>query len=208
MKLHLPKGYLSASQISSWKWNKGQYVDRYIFGVLQQETPEMAFGKKIAELLEHNDASLKHIPRGTHPEHELKTTFTFKDCEFDFLGYIDSWDPETNTILEYKTGRVAWSQDKANAHLQTLLYALITYQQTHVIPKVKIIWLPTKLVHDEIVFTGGKYQTFPVKITLPKLMDALAQAKKTALEIHTFYTQYEKTATELAADFPMEGKLV
>lgn len=212
MKLHLPKPYLSYSQLSTWHYNKGQYVDRYIFGIPTIETPELLFGKKVSELLEKGKwgreskelrAALDRIIRYQKAEHELRVTFPTKKGEFELLGYIDSYDPKKVRIMEYKTGAKLWDKKRADEHLQTQIYAGIIYKQTGKIPEVKIQWIQTHRV-DGVCQPTGVVRTFRVKVTVASMLKALKGVTAAALEIHDWYEEYRAGAiTQEEIDGPM-----
>lgn len=198
MQLKLPKPYLSYSQISTWHYNKGQYVDRYIFNIPTIETPQLIYGKTLSTYLEKGKwgrapAATKRIldklTRYEVPEHELRTTFQTKKGSVEFLGFIDSYSPKRNIIREYKTGGKVWDQARADEHLQTLIYAGIIYKQTGKLPKVYIDWIPTH-IENGVCVPDGNIKTFRVLITVPEVLKALREVQKVAIEIHDWYEEY------------------
>src|SRR5574338_1078197 len=102
MQLNLPKKYLSYSQMNTWLKNKEAYRSRYYRGEKQHENPEMLFGKKIAKMLEDpkDHPVLSKIPHYSISEYGIKTEVD----GIPVIGYIDSYDPDTKSFLEYKTG--------------------------------------------------------------------------------------------------------
>ena len=205
MKLKLPKPYISSSQITTWHYSKGQYVDRYIFGIPTVESPELLFGKRVSELLEKGKWGreskivkqvLDRLIRYSKPEHELKATLSTPKGDVDVLGYIDSYSPlGTNVrikkprIMEYKTGAKLWDKKRADEHFQTQLYAGIIYKQTGILPEVKIQWVQTHRVAGISVPTGV-VRTFRVVVTVSSVLAALKEAQRVAMEISDWYAEY------------------
>lgn len=198
LTLKLPKPYISASQVSTWTYNKGQYVDRYIFNIPTYESPELLFGSRVSKLMEKGKwgrekkelrAVLDKLIRYKIPEYKLEATFTTKKGEFNFLGYMDSYDIVSNRILEYKTGRTIWDQKRANEHFQTMIYAAVIFNATGRIPKVWIQWIPTRQ-ENGVSVPVGKVHTFKVDVTVGKMVAALKKLKKVALEINEWYIEY------------------
>lgn len=119
-KYYLPKPYLSYSAISSFMSYPADFRARYYENKPMIVTPELAFGKRIGELLEHNDESMKHVLRYDTAEQELK----FEVDGIPILGYIDTFDSVKHKVGEYKTGKTPWTQARVNKHLQLDIYSL------------------------------------------------------------------------------------
>ena len=156
-KIQLPKGYLSYSAMSAWLSSKDRFRDKYYFGTDSLDTPELRFGKKIAELLENDDPSLAHIPRYSHPEHR----FEIDVDGVKIMGFIDSYDQPTNRFCEYKTGHCrpdgspAWDVIKVRQHTQLPFYSLaLELQEGSVDDECSLIWIETKFKKATIEFDG------------------------------------------------------
>lgn len=139
----LPKKYLSYSAISLWLQNKDRFRKQYYEGRPFQMTPELTFGKKIGELLEHGDESVQHILRYPKPEQEITTTVE----GVPIFGFIDSFDPERCAFLEYKTGKEPWTENRVQKHLQLDIYSLCIQQIFGRVEDVcHLIWMQTERV--------------------------------------------------------------
>lgn len=203
MKYNLPKKYLSYSAIDTWLKNPGQFRKRYYEGEEFHMTPELTFGKKIAELLENGDGSLAHIPRYNKPEQEINCTID----DVPVFGFIDSYDTERHAFLEYKTGKQPWDEARVKQHLQLDIYSLAI--QT-IFGKVSdtchLIWMETERIEDHPsgrithadaygIRLTGKVHTFERVITRIE-RDATRQLlTDVARAISDDYTEYLQTKT-------------
>jgi hypothetical protein len=169
----LPKKYLSYSAISTWLSSKDRFRKQYYEGKPFQMTPELTFGKKIADLLEHGDESVQHILQYPQPEQEITTTIE----GVPVFGFIDSFDPERCAFLEYKTGKEPWTQNRVQKHLQLDIYSLCIQ---NIFGKVDdtchLIWMQTervdipqqgRITHENAygIRMTGRVETFERTIT-------------------------------------------
>ena len=209
MPLTLPKGYLSHSQIELWKRSKKDYRIRYYEGKPMYITPELTFGKKIAEQYEalHTDEKvqvdspvLQTVSRGNIAEYKL-------ECELNgvpVLGFIDSFDESNNTIYELKTGKVPWTQARVERHQQLLMYAsCVKALHGKYNPYVKLIWLKThkvdgiieidgvKCSHPEIQLTGDKEEFIRI-VHADELVDYQNEVEEIARAISEDYSVWKR----------------
>lgn len=160
--LNLPKKYLSYSQLNTWIKDKDAYRAKYYRGEKQHENPEMLFGKKIAKMLENPlvleiHPILSKIPHYSVSEHGIKT-------EIDgvpVIGYIDSFDPNTKSFIEYKTGHLKrsgeapWNKVSVRKHEQLPFYSLlIELSEGDVNRLCHLVWLETKFKDKTMDFDG------------------------------------------------------
>lgn len=149
----LPRGYLSHSAMDLWAKSKDRYRRKYYGDQLPEPTtPYMAFGKEIASLMEDKKAVKKHpilrrVPRYSHSEYPLDVVIDGVPIK----GFIDSFDPKKNRILEYKTGirdakgNAPWDAVKVRRHDQLLLYSLCVEELLgEVHPVTKLVWVETQ----------------------------------------------------------------
>ena len=195
---NLPKKYLSYSAISTWLQSPSTYRKRYYEDSPMVFTPELAFGKKIADLLETKDESVAHIKQYLKPEQKI-------NCEIEgvpIFGFIDSFDPETNSFYEFKTGRVAWTQKRVDKHLQLDIYSLcIENIFGSVNDECELIWMETEkneekttglITHEEshrIVLTGV-VKEFKRTITESDRFACRDMIVRVAREISDDYSKY------------------
>ena len=198
MKYTLPKPYLSYSAINTFLTNPADFRKRYYENKQLPVTPELLFGKKIGELLEHGDESLSHILRYDTPEQELK----FEVDGVPILGYIDTFDSVKHKVGEYKTGKTPWTQSRVDKHLQLDIYSLgVETIFGSVDDECVLVWLETERVNKpqggriqhgceyEIQFTG-KVREFKRVITKEDRERAYDTIVRVAQDISTDYSDW------------------
>lgn len=206
MKYFLPKPYLSYSAISCFMQSREEFRKRYYENRPMFITPELTFGKKIGEMLENDDESLRHILRYDTAEQKLE----FDVDGISILGYIDTFDSERKKVGEYKTGKVPWTQGRVNKHLQLDIYSLgVETVFGNVDDECVLVWLETEKVmkpangrstHSnayEIQFTG-KVKEFTRVITKEDRENAYNTIIRVAQDISEDYTDWmsEKEKTQ------------
>lgn len=197
-KYFLPRPYLSYSCISSFMSYPADFRARYYENKPMITTPELAFGKRIGEMLEHRDESLAHIPHGDVAEKELR----FEVDGIPVLGYIDSFRSEDKYIYEFKTGKTPWTQGRVDKHLQLDIYSLgVEMLEGSVSDECMLIWMETRRkevqqggrrTHAgayEIEFTG-KVREFTRVITKEQREEAYNTIIRVAQEISTDYSDW------------------
>jgi hypothetical protein len=165
------------------------------------DSPEMLFGREIGELLEKNDPSLSHIPRGTHPEYKIQTDI----LDVPVLCYLDSFTLDTKTIIEYKTSRVGWDQARVDKHGQLLMYAsAVRSKHGEYDPNVTLVWLETRQDTRDVLVDGftmqvpsivltGRVEAF-TRVIDPATLDDFEQELSTmAHEISDHYTLWQQS---------------
>ncbi len=203
-KLLSPRGYLSHTQIDMFRRSPERYIRKYIRGEdMDFQNSGIEYGKKLSDALENgeygDDELLKTVgsllPRYSSPEHELRVTMDTNHGKVDLLGKLDSFDPKTTSFIEYKSGRVKWSQEKANKNNQLKQYAtMIWLLYGKMPPDVQLIWIQTEEVDGEVRFTG-RIESYPVKVTLGDVIEYMATATKVALQIDHEYRKHLKSLT-------------
>ena len=174
------RDYFSWSQLNAWEKNPNIYYEMYVMGMEAPFTKWMKKGKDLAEYLEKgtgDDEDIKQvadfIPRYKKSEFEIKTKLE----EINLLGYLDSFDPDELKIYEYKTGK-KYTQGMANRLGQLDFYALLVYLKYKKLPKsIKLIWIETETIDDEVKFTG-KIKTFEVKKTMKDIIKIIGRIHK------------------------------
>jgi hypothetical protein len=206
--MQLPKKLFSYSQWSLWQKSKESYRKRYYEGAPSFETRETIFGKNVAEMLEKSEIHpiLSKVPRGTHPEYEIKTVIS----EIPILAFLDSYTYSTNSIFEYKTGRIPWTQERVNEHEQLPFYAACVKAKYGAYdPHILLTWLETSLegrteLIDGIMFhtddnrdkkieLTGRIAVFTRVITDKEIARIEESIRATAEEISKDYEEYLNT---------------
>lgn len=205
MKYFLPKPYLSYSAINTFMTSREEFRKRYYLNEPMRMTPELIFGKKVGEMLEHNHDSLSHVLRYDTAEQELR----FDVDGIQILGYIDTFDSKKRKVGEYKTGKTPWTQSRVDKHLQLDIYSLgVETIFGSVDDECVLVWLETenierkqggRIAHGhqyDIGFTG-KVKEFYRTITKEDRENCYNTIIKVAQDISEDYTdwmsEHEKT---------------
>lgn len=196
-KLLNPRGYLSWTQIDMWLRSPDRYVARYMHGEEDRVNAAMEFGKKTSEALESGadtgdmllDTVVAMLPHYEKREHKIRVPFITPAGEVDLLGQLDTFGMKKGPrFREYKTGRVPWTQARANKHKQMPHYGALIYLKHGKVPtEAHLDWAETE--YDEagdLCFTG-KMLTFHVNLTLQGILEYLTVASRVAQEIDAAY---------------------
>lgn len=212
MEYILPKKYLSYSSISLWNKDKDAFRRKYYEGEKSVETAEMIFGKKIARLLENPAELEKHpvlnrVPRYKESEHKI-------DIEIEgipVIGYLDSFCPDTFSILEFKSGHASssgkdpWDKVKVMKHDQLPFYSLLVEEKYNKVnSECQLVWIETEFKKQQTEFDGhileretrdllltGKIEIFKRKIAKWERERMRELIIKTAQEIHEDFKNYK-----------------
>ena len=193
--IKLPRPHLSWSQIDLWNRNRNEYIQRYFYGKESFTNEAMEYGKKFATALETGeteDEIIKlatiAIPRYSVSEYRLQATLKTDGGDIPLLGFIDtSYDPPSDGIREYKTGKVPWTQKKVDRHGQLTLYALMIYLNEKKLPKtIHLDWLETEDRDGELSITG-RIQSFETQRAYGEIIEMTTIIKRTAAEISAAY---------------------
>jgi hypothetical protein len=162
---------LSWSAISSFEYDPDQWYRKYILGEKDPETKEMRFGKTVGERLASDPNYLHTVPRLPIFEYKLEATY----ADIPMIGFMDTFCPDTPAMGEYKTGKKAWDQKRADSHGQIDMYLLMLYLTQKIKPeqvKCHLHWLPTQENGDfTISFVSPiRVRSFETKRTMKDLL--------------------------------------
>lgn len=197
-KLLNPRGYLSHTQIDMWSTSRERYVRNYFEGEKDRGSEYQDFGSKVAaaqETGEETDDEMINmlvalLPRYPKREHEIRATLKMKGASVVLLGRMDQFHDVTLALRDTKTGRVPWTQAKAEASRQLKHYSSLVYlAHGKVPPEAWIDWAQTEWRDGQLALTG-KVESFRVKHTTKDVLQYLAFAGKVAREIDAAYRQY------------------
>ena len=157
--IQTPQGYLSFSQVSLWQSNPERYKRMYFE---RDESARftndgMRFGSIVADALENQemtgdlltDTAMELLPKYDVRDEEIRVSMKTKDGWIDILGRPDSLDSKTKNFIEFKTGKVKWTQKKAEKHLQLKFYAVLVYIAYGVqLDHADLVWMETFVDSD------------------------------------------------------------
>ncbi len=142
MNFGSPRGYLSASQIRTFKKSKEDYLKRYVYD--QDTIPVWAkkyvdFGKEIHEQIENGELDILLIDcynNFTAREKEINT----KLDDIPLKGYIDAINTDERVVVDYKTSKNPKTQSEVDKNEQLTFYAVICELEFGWIPEEMIIY--------------------------------------------------------------------
>ena len=197
------KDSMSWSAYFSWVGSKESYRKKYyVENRVDFSTLETAFGNKIGKLLENNHPSLAHIKKYSHPEYKIEVEIG----GYKFIGYIDSFDLKTKSILEYKTshknkkGEHQWNHVKVSQHQQLDLYSLMVQKKFGKVKNLcELIYMETKFNDKKLTYKGRTFQ----KRKALKLVGKPKTFKRTILqwERDAMEKRILKVANEIKEDY-------
>lgn len=195
------KDYLSWSQYSMFKGSKLQYWKTY--GLLEGGVHTKYFnkGNELGEALEFGiegtssdpmlAAVVPMVPKLDFMEHRIECKLLNGE---KILSYIDSGSADLEHFLEYKTGKIAWTQDKVNKHDQLLFYALAYYIESgrKTVPTCQLIWIETEDNEDGSVSYTGDVHKFSRDFNEKQVLKFEQELIKTIQEIEDWdYVELE-----------------
>lgn len=175
---------MSWSSISSFEWDPEQWYQSYIKGI-RQESKELAFGSLVDKKLQDDPNYLSSVERYPIMQHGMKIMFD----GIPLIGFADGYDPSAKILADYKTGKKAWTQKRADETGQLTMYAFMLYLIDKVKPGdmvFRIVWLPTVESGDFSI----QFKDDPVK---PKVFNTT----RSMLDILQFGQRIKKTLEEM-----------
>ena len=199
MNFNLPKKYLSYSALNLWWRDKDAYRRRYYENERTPDNVYTLFGREVHEMLE-TDHHLINIPR--FPKREIMLEAEIGGVPV--MGYLDGFDPDDNSILDYKTSMKEWTQLDVEKLDQLPFYAMLVKANYKKLPKMThIVWLETRWKQVEekvgsVVMEGdgselelsGRFETFDRKIGMKEVERMKARVVESAREISSDYQRY------------------
>lgn len=196
-KIKLPRGYFSWSQLDLIEHNENEYIKKYILGHEREASKEQEFGKSFASILEGTEETDDEIvklvkatiPKLGHPETELRAVLRSKGKEVELFGKLDDCDEMLANFLEYKTGKWAWTQRKAEHHGQLLFYKVMIWLIKNKIPNSTLIWAETENYEEDSIVLTGRIEPFEVKHELKDILMMSARIMRGAERASQLYQE-------------------
>lgn len=183
---------LSWSSISSFDFDPEQWYRKYALGIQDPKTKEMEFGSIVGERLASDPAYFPSIIRTGQYEFPLE----FKFGAIPMVGYIDCWDKDTFDLHEFKTGKKAWTQKRADEHGQFDTYLLGLWVMQKIKPhdvQLYLHWMPTRETGDfRIEFIDEKVShTFKTQRSMNDILRFGMRVNETYKRMEEFCKNHE-----------------
>jgi hypothetical protein len=159
----------------------------------------MAYGKVVADALEAGeetgdlmtDMAMSLLPKYDIRDKEMEGVLKTKDGEIRIVSHPDTMDSKTFALREYKTGKVKWTQKKADNWFQLKFYAMLIFIiHNKVPPEVHLDWIETFKDTDGKIKPTGRVETFLVKISFSDIINTMAIVSRVAKEIESEWLIY------------------
>ncbi len=194
---------LSWTAISSFEYDPEQWLAKYVLKAEPTTSPEMIFGSETGRQLAESPSFLPEVPRLPIFEYELRAKFG----KVWLIGFIDSYGPPKDVpkfgapgtvrtfaeLYEYKTGKKAWTQQRADEHGQIDMYLLMLNIMHKLKPEevsCTVFWLPTQENGDfTISFVPGRgVQSFRTQRSMRDILLFGARINKTLTLMQKYAT--------------------
>lgn len=132
---------VSWSQINSWRYNKLQWANSYLFNTPFEPNALMIFGNVVGDTLGTEQSMVPDLEPHLKGEKEYKLHVKMNDRYL--VGYCDHYDPMRKLLNENKTSvnPNRWDQQAVDDHGQLTMYSLMLYLQNKTLPEDLEIWL-------------------------------------------------------------------
>lgn len=182
---------LSWSAINSFEYNPEQWYESYVLGI-RQTSPELTFGSVIDKRIQVDKNFLPDLPRYPLMQHRMEAKFG----KIPLVGLPDGLCFDTYMLADYKTGKKAWDQKRADETGQLTMYLLLVYLTKKIKPekfRCFIHWLPTQERGDfTIGFTDTfKVETFETKRTMRDILNFGMRINKTLREMEEYCLRHD-----------------
>ena len=107
------------------------------------------------------------------------------------LWFLDNAKSDLTEIIEYKTWKTEWTQERANNHKQLDMYACAIYNKFGFIPKITLEWHETIDDIDWSIQLTGNVKRFEVTKTLEDMQKISDEVNKTWNEILSAYENWK-----------------
>lgn len=183
---------LSWSALSSFEYDPEQWYQNYFLGKKPDPSKEMQFGSRFAKSCENREP-LAPVTMLCKMEQPFKIVFN----QIPLIGFADSFcENSKKGFIEYKTGKKAWTQERADGHGQITMYALMNYVTNKVTPEectFVLEWIPTIERGDfTIDFVRPiKVHSFNTKRTTSDILHFGARINKTIKEMEIYVRNHQ-----------------
>ena len=159
----------------------------------------MAYGKVVADALENDeetgdlltDMAMSLLVKYDIRDKEMEGILQTKDGDIRIVSHPDTMDSKTFALGEYKTGKIKWTQKKADNWFQLKFYAMLIFIiHKKVPPRVFLQWIETYKDTDGVIKPTGHVELFEVRITMSDIINTMATVSRVAKEIESEWVIY------------------
>ncbi|HEY5918590.1 MAG TPA: hypothetical protein VIU13_14335 [Chryseolinea sp.] len=182
-----PRAYLSFSQMTTFEMSPQKYADHYIYGKEQRVTINMAYGSRMAEGLEFEEATgdplldmmMAQIPKFELMDKPIEADLPFGKGVIRLLAKPDTAKADFTAFKEYKTSVRKWTQKMADDSGQITFYATVMWLLTHRIPQdIELVNVQVKYQDDGQLTPTGEILRFRTHRTMVDILKMTARMKR------------------------------
>lgn len=200
--IQLPAGCLSYSQVMLWQSDKERYKEIFFNhnDGARFMNDSMAYGSIVADALENDeetgdlltDMAISLLVKYDIRDKEMEGILKTKDGDIKIVSHPDTMDSKTLALREYKTGKIKWTQKKADKWFQLKFYSMLIFViHKKIPPKVHLDWIETyRDLSDNKIKPTGHVESFEVKITMSDIINTMALVSRVAKEIEAEWVNY------------------
>ena len=195
-----PRPYLSFSQMTTFEMSPQKYADQYLYGKKMRISRNMAYGAKLAEGLENEEANgdplldlmASHLPKFKRMDKAVedpKGVLTVikrgdskafkahlpvlgeKKEQIPILALPDTAKPNYSAFKEYKTSVRKWTQKMVDESGQITFYATAIWLAKGIIPKdIELVSIETAYEESGKLTVTGEMAIIPTIRTMADII--------------------------------------
>ncbi len=188
LKLPWKKRPFHWSQMSSFEYDPEQWYQEYYLGIKSKPNRELVFGKMIDDRIQDDPTFIPSLERYPIQQHSMSVMYN----GIEVCGTADHFDRKGRRLKDDKTGKVAWTQQRANETGQLTMYLFLIFISEKIRPEEMrcfIDWLPTVDTGDfTIQFRDNPVKpiSFETKRTMKDLIEFGKRINRTIKEMEKY----------------------
>lgn len=203
-----PRPYLSFSQMSTFEMSKEKFKEQYLYGHKQRISKNMAYGSKMADGLENEEATgdvvldmmMAKIPkfelmdkpiedkkgkeieysRGKKPiKVKVPTLYVDGKNDIPLLAFPDTAKKDDTAFKEYKTSVRKWTQKMADDSGQITFYTTCYWLKTGKLPEdIELVNVQVEYAEDGSIRPTGEMWRYKTTRTMVDVIKMTSRIKK------------------------------
>jgi hypothetical protein len=186
-----PRPYLSWSSMDLFERSVEQWKQVYLYGQKMRVNRGMAFGKQMAEGLEHGEATgdavldllMERLPKFEIMDQAVTCELKNGKKPIPILIKPDTMKTDMTAFKEYKTGQEKWSKKRVDESGQITFYATGLFLKSGKIPTdIELVHVMTAKMGDgsldaKLGATGDIYR-HPTQRNMGQILNMMVRMKK------------------------------
>lgn len=182
-----PRKYISFSQMTKFEMSPEKYVQEYIYGQKQRISRNMAYGSKLADGLEVEEASgdplldlmASRLPKFKLMDKPIEAELSDGKEIIHLLAKPDTANPNYTAFKEYKTSTRKWTQKMADDSGQITFYATTIWLLKGFIPQdIELVNIKTAYEPDGNLTVTGEMFRYPTNRSMADIIKMTKRIRK------------------------------